>query len=73
MMMMMVMMMVMMMLYIFVGTRLLSVGSKLPGTFHRLLDPTMLKARPLARTKAHTDNGPSDDDDDDDDDDDNDE
>ena len=70
MMMVMMIMMVMMMLYIFVGTWLLSVGSKLPGAFHRLLDPAMLKARPLARTKGHTDSGPSDDDDYDDDDDD---
>jgi hypothetical protein len=36
---------------VFVGIGSLSVGSKLPGTFHRSLDPTVLEAQPLARTK----------------------
>ena len=33
---------------VFVGTGLRSVGSKLPGVFRRLLDPTVLEARSLA-------------------------
>ena len=53
--MMMTMMMVMIRNHIFAGTGLLSVGSKLPGTVHRLHDPAMQNAQPLARTKGHTD------------------
>ena len=56
--------------HIFAGTKIISVVSKLPGTFHRLHDPAIQKARPLARTKGHTDNGPNNDGNDDDDDDD---
>ena len=41
--------------HIFAGTGLHSVGSKLPGTFHRLLDPAVQNAQPLARTKGRTD------------------
>ena len=40
---------------IFAGTGLHSVGSELPGTFHRLLDPAVQNAQPLARTKGRTD------------------
>ena len=53
--MMMLMMMMMMIVMIFAGTGLLSVGSELPGTVHRLHDPAMQNAQPLARTKGHTD------------------
>ena len=53
--------------HIFAGTGLLSSGSELPGTVHQLHDAAMHKARPLARTKGHTDSGPNIDDNDDDD------
>ena len=51
----MIMMLVMIRHHVFAGAGLHSVGSKLPGTFHRLLDPAVQNAQPLARTKGRTD------------------